>query len=52
MNSRKKRFVNSIKIEVTGSARMETILGKTSAIFDGNPVLELFSHMNVHPNVP
>ena len=24
---------------------METILGKTPAIFNGNPLLELFSHM-------
>ena len=36
MNSRKKRFVNPIKIEVTRSARMETILGKFPAIFNGH----------------
>ena len=32
VNSRKKWFVNSIKIGVTRRARMEIILGKTPAI--------------------
>ena len=36
MNSRKKEFVNPIKIEVTRRARTETILGKSSAIFNGH----------------
>ena len=35
-NSRKKRFVNPIKIEVTRRSRMETILGKSPAIFNGH----------------
>ena len=34
VNSRKKRFVNPIKIEVTRRARTETILGKSPAIFN------------------
>ena len=36
MNSRKKRFVNPIEIEVIKSARMETILGKSPAICNGH----------------
>ena len=36
MNSRKKRFVNPIKIEVTRRARTETILGKSPAICNGH----------------
>ena len=36
MNSRKKRFVNPVKIEVTRRARMEMILGKSPAIFNGH----------------
>ena len=36
MNSRKKRFVNPIKIEVTRKARTEMILGKYLAIFNGH----------------
>ena len=35
MNSRKKRFVNPIKIEVTRRARTEMILGKSPAIYNG-----------------
>ena len=36
VNSRKKRIVNLIKIEVTRRARTETILGKSPAIFNGH----------------
>ena len=36
MNSRKKRFVNPIKIEVTRRARTEMILGKSPAIYNGH----------------
>ena len=36
MNSRKKRFVNPIRIEVTRRARTETILGKSPAISNGH----------------
>ena len=36
VNSRKKRIVNPIKIEVTRRARTETILGKSPAIFNGH----------------
>ena len=36
VNSRKKRFVNPIKIEVTRRARTETNLGKSPAIPNGH----------------
>ena len=36
VNSRKKRFVNPIKIELTRSVRMETTLGKAPAIYNGH----------------
>ena len=36
VNSRKKRFVNPIKIGVTRRARIETIWGKAPAIFNGH----------------
>ena len=51
VNSRKKRFVNPIKIAVTRSDRMETTLGKTPAIFNGNTLLELFTHMGEHSRI-
>ena len=36
VNSRKKRIVNPIKIEVTRRARTEMILGKSPVIFNGH----------------
>ena len=36
MNSKKKRFVNPMKIEVTQRARTETILGKSPVILNGH----------------
>ena len=51
VNSRKKRFVNPIKIEVTRRARTETILGKSPAIFNGHqPPRVLDPYRRVFPN--
>ena len=36
VNSRKKRFVNPMQIEVIRIARMETLFGKFHAIFNGH----------------
>ena len=45
MNSRKKRFVNPIKIEVTRRARTETILGKPLQFSMGINLLEPMTHI-------
>ena len=49
MNSRKKQFVNPIKIEVTRRARTETILGKPLQFSMGINLLEPMTHMIIQP---
>ena len=53
VNSRKKRFVNPIKIEVTQRARMETILGKSPAILNGHqPPRADYPYVSYSPSGP
>ena len=61
VNSRKKRFVNPIKIELTRSVRMETTLGKAPAIYNGHqppravyPYVQNFLYISpiYHPSIP